>query len=273
MSIVDDFRLKGFSIIEEECCHNFNFSKLYNEFDKFVEFMETDKGKIIAKQTGEEWNFASLSDYMWTIPGFKDKRGISGVEPRVYFWGSSEYALLLRKKMLTNQLASEAKFLYTFSQLYEFCITIFQVCIDSIQSEFGFNNKLYNSKGKLSFYLRILRYDTSNGVTANPHYDKSVLSLNLHSSDIENCFVIGTKAQDNNFSWANYASPNQGSISKTVVYPGLCFNECFEAGILASPHAVLRFKNGKNRFACVAFLFLPEYNSQLMDERVEGWKY
>jgi 2OG-Fe(II) oxygenase superfamily len=276
MGIVDEFILNGFSRAEEDYLNSFNFSEFYIEFNKFIQCMETGIGKIIAKQTAEEWNSGSLLDYMNTQPGFKDKRGISGIEPRVYFWGTAEYAMLMREKMLESQIDSGTKFLCAFSQLYELCNTIFHDCTESIISDgmsVRCNRQLYNGSGKLSFYLRILRYDASNGITANPHYDKSVLSLNLHSSDKENCFVIGKKKNPVNFNWANYSSPNVGNTTKPIVYPGLCFSECFETGIEASPHAVLKFNNGKNRFACVAFLFLPEYNSQLMDERVEGWKY
>lgn len=101
--------------------------------------------------------------------------------------------------------------------------------------------------------LKVVKYLPSYRAT-KPHYDGTVFSLFLNSTDNE---VLHLCPYKNSFNINNFITPIRKKLHNSILLiPGILLEEF---SILPTPHIVTH--NNKNRYATIAFAMRPNYTT------------
>jgi len=255
----------GFSLTQSHVPSQYWFQDLYASYAKFLDVLSTDRVLRDAFDKASSDFSSSLGDSWNSIPfGVVDRTIRVDKHDKIYLQWSRDYNEFLEKSgLLIPCLESlQSKLTLLHDLLQEFAEDV----VSKLIPDFGF------AKGGVQYpiVVKLVKYisTNSNRWATNPHQDKSIWSWILDSSDEECSLLIGPHTEELNLS--NLAVPEswlprrKWATKPAIEFPGLMANLSGLA-MRASPHCVKPLKDGTIRYACIAFLILPNlglFNAQ-----------
>ncbi|AZL60197.1 hypothetical protein EI545_15995 [Tabrizicola piscis] len=112
--------------------------------------------------------------------------------------------------------------------------------------------------------IKVLAYFPSEDWATGKHFDKSLLTLVMHATDVKSDkFVIGPFSQDGTSKFLEtpdrYVS-DRTKPGKALIFPGMMWEKLGVPSLKPSPHAVMPHRGPGIRFSVIAFLLAPNLN-------------
>lgn len=257
---------KGYHVFASSLpSHNW-FRGLYSAFDRLVELIENDP-TLDAEwdQAVRAWHATddTAMFYCKIPPSFKDRAGRVGKRNKCYLQYCQDFAL--SEPFVTSRLGSIPEVCNVFQRLEELHFTCVDLFHRSFRSIFAGRNDMdkVNYPGRFSpIMFKLLRYNSDpRRFGTGPHYDKSALSLLLHSDDAEVTYRLGPFS-NNAFRYSELHAPisypsSSNSKNHAVLVCGSCLQAVGLSSFQPTPHSVLPIKKAEKRHSIVAFHIVP----------------
>lgn len=216
------------------------FDSLYEHFDELIEFLQTNP-TFAQKLYGAKERFIRSKErnfYSTDFFGFYDEAEREG-RNQIAFYYSTHFHEFIGAQ---------------FSKVPEI-ICFLEACRDTQKT---YENRVHEVAEELgletSVLFKVIKYFPSYAVS-RPHYDGSAFSCFLNSTDNQSLLLSPYKES---LSVADFFSPKREN--SILIIPG---TQLTEFSIYPTPHIVI--KNGKTRYATIAFAMRPNYTSQRME--------
>lgn len=252
--LAEQFKQAGYVEICDQNHTEATFDALYAHFDALIAFLQTHP-TWAKKLYGAKERFIRSKDrnyYSTDFFGFYDESEREGRNQICFYYSTHFHAFI-------------CSYYPEFNQVFEI-IRFFQSCLE-IQKPYGslFNEAaaelgvetLFSSKdGHPPILFKVIKYFPSYTPT-RPHYDGTLFSLFLHSTDDESLLLSPYKSS---FTRDDFSSPLRvvkGHQNSILLIPGALLTEF---SIYPTPHIVTH--SGRVRHAAIAFAMKPNYTPQ-----------
>ncbi len=254
--LAEQFKHAGYVEICNEKQGSATFDTLYAYFDAFIDLLQKHPSwaqkLYIAKERfirSKERNYYSTDFF-----GPYDESAREGRNQIAFYYSTHFHAFICTHYPEFDQAPEIVRFL-------EACHAIQKPCgglCEKAATELGLDAIFSSQWGHPPILLKVVKYLPSY-VATKPHYDGSVLSLFLDSTDNQSLLLSPYKPS---FTVEDFSSPlrefsrqyNQNSI---LMIPGVLLAE-FD--IFPTPHIVTQ--SGKVRYATIAFAMRPHHTPQ-----------
>lgn len=246
ISLKEQFQEIGYV---EICDEAKDFDSLYAHFDEFIEFLQ--ENPIWAKKlyTAKE-RFIRSKDrnhYSSDFFGFYDESKKDGRNQISFYYSTHFHEFISCQYKEFNQIPEIINF---FEMCFKMQITyekIFQEALYQVDSESSISTNCP------SILFKVIKYLPSYNAT-RPHYDGSLFSLFLDSTDNESLLLSPYKST---FTVDDFSCASRKSSNSILLIPGALLADF---SIYPTPHIVI--KSGKVRYSAVAFAMRPDYISE-----------
>jgi len=257
--LAEQFKRAGYVEICDQKHGTATFDVLYAYFDELIEFLQTNPVWAQKIYTAKE-RFIRSKDrnyYSTDFFGFYDESK-RGERSQISFYYSVHFhEFICSHYPEFNQVPEIIRF-------FEACLEIQKPCenlFDEAAAELGLKTIFSSKYGHPPILLKIIKYLPAY-IATRPHYDGTVFSLFLDSTDNQSLLISPYKSS---FTVDDFFFPqrefsrrhNQNSI---LLIPGVLLTEF---SIYPTPHIVTQ--SGKIRYATVAFAMRPNYLPQKND--------
>lgn len=229
------------------------FDALYTCFDELIEFLQTKPIWAQKLYRAKERFIRSKdrNDYSTDIFGFYDESERHGRSQVAFYYSTYFHEFICFHYPEFKQVPEIIRFFEACDEIQKPCGNVFNEAAADLGLEAIFSSKC----GHLPILLKVIKYFPSYLAT-RPHYDGSVFSLFLDSTDNLSLLLSPYKSS---FTVDDFSSPsrNQNSI---LLIPGALLTEF---SIYPTPHIVAQ--SGKIRYATVAFAMRPNYTHQKIE--------
>jgi hypothetical protein len=256
LPLAEQFKQVGYLEICDQNHGRATFDSLYAYFDTLIEFLQTNPIWAQKLYNAKERFIRSKdrNDYSTDIFGFYDESQRKGRD-QVSFYYSIHF-----HKFVSSYYPE-------FNQVSEI-IDFFQACLEIQKSyenlfneaaiELGLETIFSSKCGHPPILFKVVKY-LSSYTAQRPHYDGSVFSLFLDSTDNESLLLSPYKSS---FTTSDFTPPlrkcskpyNQNSM---LLIPGVSLTEF---SIFPTPHMIAQ--SGKIRHAAIAFAMRPNHTFQ-----------
>ena len=258
-SFKESFKQKGYVEIYNKKPPAATFDSLYLYFDKLIEFLQTNpvwvKKLYIAKERfirSKDRNFYSTDFF-----GFYDDSEREGRRQISFYYSIHFHEFICSHYPEFNKIPEIVSF-------FEACLEIqkpYGDLFNEAATELDLETIFSSNYGHPPILFKVVKYLPSYFST-KPHYDGSVFSLFLDSTDDQSLFLSPYKSI---FTIGDFFSPsrkcseeeNQDSI---LLIPGVFLAEFF---IYPTPHIVVQ--SGKIRHATIIFAMRPNSTFQKIE--------
>lgn len=269
IEFVREFAETGFVSAHDALIPAAEYMEVYQIYDAIF-FAEANRP---ARSLIHRASIAWLSDQSNTISyshapvGFEDRKGRPEKDNKTYFQYNSSFGSLLADANCLLKSGDLSELLSRLATIDELSRRIFFTHLKEIDCEL--NHKLSTTFGSLSkedfpIVTKIIRYESNQRCATGVHFDKSVLTLLHHGSDMENDpFRICAPNKHASYDFNNMSAPRRLANSPEssvigIVFPGMLFSLAGIQEIQASPHGVNRSLNTKEtRHSIISFLLMP----------------
>lgn len=228
------------------------FDALYAYFDELIEFLQTNPDWAQKLYTAKERFIRSKdrSYYATDFFGFYDESKRDGRSQISFYYSIHFHEFMCFHYPEFNQVPQIIRF-------FEACLEIqkpYGNLFNKVAAELGLETIFSSRYNHPPILLKVIKYLPSY-IATRPHYDGSVFSLFLHSTDNQSLLLSPYKSS---FTVDDFSSPlrafNQSSI---LLIPGVLLTEF---SIYPTPHIVV--ESGNIRYAAIAFAMRPNYIQQ-----------
>lgn len=253
MLLAEQFKQVGYL----EICNNKHgtetFNSLYAYFDELIEFLQTNPVWAQKLYSAKE-RFIRSKDrnyYATDFFGFYDESKKEGRSQISFYYSSHFHEFICSNYPEFNQVSKIIRFLDACLEIQKSYENIFEEATAELSLK-----KIFSSEyGHPPILFKVIKYLPSY-IATRPHYDGTVLSLFLDSTDNQSLLLSPYKSS---FTVDDFSSPlrkfsrldNQNSI---LLIPGTLLREF---SIYPTPHIVAQ--SGKVRYSTIAFAMRPNY--------------
>lgn len=254
--LAEQFKQTGYVELCNEKHGSVTFDSLYEYFDGFIKFLQTNPFWAQKLYTAKE-RFIRTKDrnyYSTDFFGLYDESEREGRNQISFYYSPHFHDFICLRYPEFNQVPEIIHF-------FEACLNIqkpYAILFDAAAAELGLET-IFSSKYETPPILfKVVKYLPSYSA-ARPHYDGTAFSLFLDSTDNQSLLLSPYKSS---FTADDFSSPlrefsrerNQNSI---LLIPGALLTEF---SIYPTPHIVS--DSGKTRYATIAFAMRPHYTPQ-----------
>lgn len=258
-SFVEQFKQVGYVEISNKKPPATTFDSLYASFDELIVFLQMNpvwvKKLYSAKERfirSKERNYYSTDFF-----GFFDESEREGRSQLSFYYSTHFHEFICSYYPEFNKVVEIINF-------FEACLEIqkpYGDLFNDVAAELDLETIFSSNYGHPPVLFKVVKYLPSY-VATKPHYDGTVFSLFLDSTDDQSLFLSPYKSI---FTINDFFSPsrkfseeeNQNSI---LLIPGVLLTEF---SIYPTPHIVVQ--NGKIRYATIAFAMRPNYKPKKIE--------
>lgn len=253
MPLAEQFQRDGYAELYDESCSAITFDSLYASFDTLIEFLQTNPAWAQKLYAAKE-RFIRSKDrdfYSTDFFGFYDESKKEGRSQISFYYSPHFHEFICSRYPEFNQIPEILHF-------FEICLATqnpYGDLFDKAAAELGLETIFFSKYGHPPLLFKVVKYLPSY-IPTRPHYDGSVFSLFLDSTDNESLLLSPYKPS---FAIGDFSSPRHTQNSILLI-PGTLLAEF---SIYPTPHIVAQ--SGKIRYATIAFAMRPNYTSQKTD--------
>ena len=252
----EQFKRIGYVEICDKEHGSVTFDSLYAYFDELIEFLQTNPAWAQKLYSVKE-RFIRSKDrnyYSTDFFGFYDESKREGRNQISFYYATHFHEFICSHYPEFNQVPEIIRFLETCFEIQKPYGNLF----DEVATELGLETIFSSKYGRPPILFKVVKYLPSY-IATRPHYDGTVFSLFLDSTDNQSLLLSPYKSS---FTVDDFSSPlrefsqlhNQNSI---LLIPGALLTEF---SIYPTPHIVAQ--SGKIRYATIAFAMRPNYIPQ-----------
>lgn len=256
MPLAEQFKQSGYSEMCDKNHGTATFDSLYAYFDELIEFLQTNP-VWAQKLYGAKERFIRSPErnyYSTDFFGFYDESEREGRRHISFYYSTHLHEFLCSHYSEFKRIPEVTNFLNACSEIQKPYAHLF----DKAAADLGLETIFSSQYGRPPILFKVIKYLPSYQAI-RPHYDGTVLSLFLDSTDNESLLLSPYKSS---FIVDDFSSPlrkfsrgwDQNSI---LLIPGALLTEFL---INPTPHIVAG--SGKTRYATIAFAMRPNYIPQ-----------
>lgn len=250
LSLSEQFKQTGYVEIDAQT-HAATFDALYAYFDKLIEFLQTHpvwaQKLYRAKERfirSKERNYYSTDFF-----GFYDESERADRNQISFYYSIHLHDFICAYYPEFKQVPEIIRFFEACREIQKPCADIFTQAAAQLDLQAIFVSK-YSDPPVL---LKVVKYFPTY-IATKPHYDGTVFSLFLNSTDNQSLLLAPYKDA---FTVEDFSSPLRRQQNSILLIPGTLLAEC---AINPTPHLVAQ--SGKVRYAAIAFAMRPYSISQ-----------
>lgn len=265
--ILEGLASTGYHIFPDSLPCRVWFQELYQAYDRVSQLLRS------APSLRDEWEacvhqWHGVDDtrafYCGVPPVFRDKSSQEGKRDKEYIQYCLDFAEF--SGFLKSRVYQEIPIRKMFELLRELhftCTELFFAGITAVtEAAPWLRNKLVYHDRMAPVVLKVLRYNPNpSRFATGPHFDKSALSLLLHSDDEEVSYRLGKhKTEDLRYSelFAPISYPVRADApNHAVLIAGSCLQAVGVAKLPPTPHSVIPVTDSEHRHSIVAFYLFP----------------
>lgn len=250
--LAEQFRRAGYIEICDEHHEMAAFDSLYSYFDELIEFLQINPMWVHKLYAAKE-RFIRLKDrdyYSTDFFGFFDESKREGRSQIAFYYSTHFHEFIRAHYPELHQAPKIIRFL-------EICWKIqkpYGKLFEKMAAELGLELVFSSKNDDPPLLLKIVKYLPAY-VATKPHYDGTVFSLFLNSTDNESLLLSPYKSF---YRMDDFSTP-QREFSQNSIFliPGALLTEY---SIYPTPH--IATQTGKIRYATIAFAMRPNYIPQ-----------
>lgn len=243
-----------------EICHEKHgaetFDALYVCFDELIAFLQ-DNPAWAQKLNGAKERFIRSKDrnfYSTNFFGFYDESATEERRQISFYYATHFHEFVCSHYREFNEVPEIIHFFDICQEIQKSYADLF----DEAAAALGLETVFYSQYGQPPILFKVVKYLPSY-IATRPHYDGTVLTLLLDSTDNQSLLLSPYKSS---FTVADFSAPQrefsrQNKQSSILLIPGVLLTEF---SINPTPHIVAQ--SGKMRYATVAFAMRPHYIPQ-----------
>lgn len=250
--LAEQFKRAGYVEICDKKPNVTTFDSFYNYFDDLIEFLQKNRIWVQKLYIAKE-RFIRSKDrnyYSTNFFGFYDESEREGRSQISFYYSTHFHEFICSHYPEFNQAPEIIRFFEACFEIQKPYGNLFQEAAAELGVETIFSSK------HPPILLKVVKYLPSY-VPSSPHYDGTVFSLFLDSTDNRSLLLSPYKAS---FTADDFASPKREFQNSILLIPGVLLTEF---SIYPTPHIALQ--SGKIRYATIAFAMRPDYISQKID--------
>lgn len=254
LPLAEEFKRAGYVEICDKKPGAEEFDSLYAYFDELIAFLQKnpvwEQKLYIAKERfirSKDRNFYSTDFF-----GLYDESQRKGRSQISFYYSTHFHEFICSHYPEFNQVPEIIRF-------FEACLEIQKPCgilFDEAAAEMGLETIFSSNYGHPSILFKVIKYLPSYNVT-RPHFDGTVFSIFLDSTDNQSLFLSPYKSS---FTVGDFSSPLRHNQNSILLIPGVLLTEF---SIYPTPHIVA--PSGKIRYATIAFAMRPNYIPQKIE--------
>jgi hypothetical protein len=250
--LAEQFKRAGYVEICDQKHEAAIFHSLYAYFDELTQFLQTNPVWAQKLYAAKE-RFIRSKDrnyYSTDFFGFYDESKKEGRSQVSFYYSTHFHAFICSHYPEFNQVPEIIRF-------FEACLEIqkpYGSLFEEAATELGVET-IFSSKNP-PILLKIIKYFPSYSAT-RPHYDGTLFSLFLDSTDNESLLLSPYKSS---YTVDDFSSPLRHNQNSILLIPGVLFTEF---SIYPTPHIALQ--SGKIRYATIAFCMRSSYTPQKIE--------
>ncbi len=249
--LAEQFKQAGYAEITGEEHGETTFDSLYRSFDALIDLLQTNPIWAHKLYTAKERFIRSQERniYSTNFFGFYDESKRKGRSQIAFYYSSHFHSFIHRNYPELIQVHEINSFL-------EACLEIQkpygQLCEESAK-ELGLETIFSSAENSPPILFKVIKY-LPDYIATRPHYDGSLFSLFLHSSDNQSLLLSPYKTT---YEVEDFFSPGREFSQSILLIPGTLLAEY---AIYPTPHIVAQ--TGKIRYSTVAFVMRPSYTPE-----------
>lgn len=250
--LVEQFERAGYVEIDNRNNPKDTFEALYACFDELIVFLQTHpqwaQKLYIAKERFIRSKERTI--YSTDVFGFYDDSTKEGRSQISFYYSTHFHAFISSRFPEFNQIPEMIRFFETCDKIQTSYESLFQ----EAAAELGLEGIFEANGGRVPILFKVIKYLPSY-VAIRPHYDGTMFSLFLDSTDNQSLLLSPYKAS---YTIYDFTSPvRQFPENSILLIPGTLLSEF---SLYPTPHIVS--SSGRARYATIAFAMRPSYFSQ-----------
>lgn len=227
------------------------FDALYASFDKLIAYLQTHPA-VAQKLYGAKERFIRTKDrnyYSADFFGFYDESERAGRNQVAFYYSIHFHEFI-------DAYYPEIRRIDEIVQFFDACFEMqkpYAAVFEEASAQLGLDAIFYSEYGRPPILFKVIKYLPSDGST-RPHYDGSVFSLFLDSTDNQSLLLSPYKST---LIADDFFCPQRECADSILLIPGMLL---VEFTIYPTPHVVLKKRN--IRYAAVAFAMRPNFQPE-----------
>jgi len=271
LAIAHRLSANGFHIFRDSIPSRRWFEALYVAFDEVLtailnsEALESEWHRCVSEWQDE----ADTESYYCNVPAdFRDRSGRADKRDKSYLQFTLDFAM---SDAFANSQLSERddvrKLFGMLEQLHFLTAELFFKAIKAIDAVApGTASKMVERTRLAPIVIKLLKYNRNESRFAtDPHFDKSALSLVLHSDDPQPTLKIAssrhTRPRYSEFFVPMKYPADALSKNSALLINGICLNAIGLEAFPPTPHSVPPVTDRPHRFSVVAFYLVPHLDT------------
>lgn len=275
-SILTDFEQRGYHELLNDRYGTGTFGKLYDEFDALNDFIQSNPDfaekifevdRIFGATDDNKMIGSPPIGYVSDVKSGKSKKNYFHYSKAYFDYMKKDQSDLLHVSQELNAL------LLSLEELSVYCEEKFENVIKEISSDIDISSLMHTPEGNLLLLLKIVKYEASDTMASNAHYDFSGLTFLLDNTDEGKETLLISPYKDELVS-SDLVTPirkyaRNENDSSNLLIPGLAlkFSNC---PINPTPHAV--GIQDSPRYAIIVFAMVPNMTISYDDIRIKVTK-
>ncbi|MBX9744699.1 MAG: hypothetical protein K2X08_05755 [Chlamydiales bacterium] len=253
-SFAEQFKQRGYLEIDDTQQATITFDSLYIHFDEFLKFLQINPVWTQKLYAAKE-RFIRSKDrnyYSTDFFGLYDESKREGRSQVSFYYSTHFHEFICARYPEFNQIPEIIRF-------FEACHEIqksYENLFNETAIELGLKTIFSSTYSHLPILFKVIKYLPSY-IATKPHYDGTLFSLFLDSTDNESLLLSPYKSS---FTVDDFSFPLKNNQNSILLIPGVLLTEFF---INPTPHIVLT--SGKTRYATIAFAMRPNYTPQKIE--------
>lgn len=263
---------KGFIEIKNDTFLKDNYTKLYEQYDTFIELMTTDES-LFSMLAQSEKEFVSMPQqkqrYCAAPPSYRDPLlHTKKINNRIYFQYIKEHFELIKDKYASTlqQSPSLTNFFEHLHAVDAMAKKYFAHALDSFeQSCPGIKQVFYSNNNELTVVTKVVRYKRTENWHEKPHFDKCGLTLIWDNDDNHQSLMLcdnPLQPTKNNLKLPERKYAHLNDATSTLLISGLCL-EMLDSKVRPTLHYVGPIQN-EYRHSLISFLLIPGIDTSNM---------
>lgn len=251
--LAEQFHQSGYAEISNKKASIETYNALYGHFDALIKFLQANPMWTQKLYIAKERFIRSKSRnyYSCDIFGFYDESKKENRSQISFYYSTHFHEFICSHYPEFNQISEIIAFLEACREIQTPCQELF----NEAATELGLETIFSSNDNRPPILLKVVKYFPAYS-PSKPHYDGSVFSLLLDSSDNQSLLFSPYKPllSVDDFSIPQRQFPLQNSI---LLIPG---TQLLEFSIFPTPHIVIQ--SGRVRYATIAFAMRSNYVSE-----------
>jgi hypothetical protein len=246
-SLAEQFKKTGYVEICDETHTEATFDTLYAHFDKLIDFLQTYPIWRQKLYSAKERFIRSKqrNSYCTDFFGFYDESEREDRRQINFYYSPHFHEFICSHYPEFNQALEIIRF-------FEFCYTIqnsYEKLFNDAAVDLGLKPILSSNSEQPAILFKVIKYFPSY-TAIRPHYDGTLFSLFLHSTDNQSLLLSPYKSSFtlDDFSFPKRVFTKEHNQNSILLIPGALLTEF---SIYPTPHIVI--SSGKVRYATIAF--------------------